>query len=70
MIEVASEVEVIKFGWDFEYEVACDVKDLISWLLILHVKDEEWKDIRIPEDREWPVEVKRICLCLDEVFDV
>ena len=63
VIEVISEIIVIEFDWDFEFVIVCDVKDLNTWHLILHVNEEEWRNIRMPDDREWPDEVKWFCLC-------
>ena len=64
--EVVKEIEVIEFDWDFEFEIACDVKDLNTWHLILYVNEQEWRNIRMPNDSKWPDEVKWFCLCIDE----
>ena len=66
---LVSGIEVIEFGWDFEFEVVCDVKDLDTQHLILHVNEEDWRNIKMLDDREWPDEVKWFCSCTDQEFD-
>ena len=69
VIEVDIEIEVKVFDWVFEYEVVFDVRDLDMWHLILHINEEEWRDIEMPNDSELPDDVMWLCLCSEEEFD-
>ena len=40
-----------------------------TWHLILYVNEEEWRDIEMLDDSEFPDDVMWFYLCSDEEFD-
>ena len=69
VIDLDSDIHVIVFDSDFEYEVIFDVRDGEMWHLILYVNDNEWSDIEMPSDNELLEDVYWLCLRTVEEFD-
>ena len=69
VIEVDSSIREIEFDRDFHYEIVFNIKDHDIWHVILYVYDEEWGDIEMPSEHDFPDDVIWFCLCTDEEFD-
>lgn len=48
VFELDSEIEEVRFNWDFQFDVPFSTIQGGMWSLILHTSDEEWADMRMP----------------------
>lgn len=48
VFELDSEIEEVRFNWDFQFDVPFSTIQGGMWSLILHMSDEEWADMRMP----------------------
>ena len=69
VIEVDSSIGERDFDWDFRYEIVFNIRDHDIWHIILYVYDEEWIEIEMPGEDDFPEEVIWFCLCTDHEFD-
>ena len=66
ILDLESEIPGIVFDWVFEYEVEISIKEGGMWLLILHVNDEEWVDMKLPDKENISEEVFYLGICKDK----
>ena len=69
VIEVDSSIGEREFDWEFRYEIVFNIRDHDVWHIILYVYDEEWMEVEMLEEDDFPKKVIWFCLCTDQEFD-